>query len=201
MMTLRSTMSTQLTTNHRGITASKARLPYPSSKKEEFQFDPWLIWVAFRKHWYWCFPVGCALAAAVAGYLWSGFVPVYRSSHLLETNQDYLAFRGFSENSAKIIVADEVRLLKDGTVLGPVLSDPEITKFPELSNPLTAERVLAKRLSMSSSGNKFIVVSYTSPDPQAAAAICNAVVKSYQDHRQTATRKRIARSRKHVGRP
>ena len=184
-------MSENLLSNQQVLIKTRPQLPAKASKKDEFQFDPWLIWVAFRKHWFWCFPVGLTLAAASSLWLWSDFEPVYTASHVLETNQDFLAFQGFNENSATIIVADERRLLLDGVVLNRVLADPEITKLPGLTNPLTADRILRSGLNMSSAGNKLIIISYTHKDPQAAAKVCNAVVESYQSQRQDASRRRI----------
>src|SRR5690606_26564974 len=56
--------------------------------------DPWVLWVTFRRTWFWAIPLGLLLATPVIIVVYKDFVPEYRATHLLEANRDYVVFQG-----------------------------------------------------------------------------------------------------------
>ncbi|TWT56248.1 polysaccharide biosynthesis tyrosine autokinase [Allorhodopirellula solitaria] len=177
--------------NHQGSRTSivgppraKAAANSPSNDAAK-AFDPWIIWVTFRRCWPWAVPVGAALAGIAAFVVMQGFVPEYRASYLLESNEDYVVFKGVMpqvENLART----EKSLFQNSIVLDPVLADPTLRSAPSLSDPNSAEGKLRKNLSISSGGtDSRLVVSYTDTDREAAAMVCNAIVDSYLRQRDS----------------
>jgi len=142
-------------------------------------FDPWLIWVTFRRCWPWAVPLGLVLAGISAAFVLQSFVPRYEASHLLEANEDYVVFRGVMP-TVKDLARTESPLFYNAIVLDQVLLNTELRKYPSLSDPETAEENLRENLSVSSGGTKErLIVSYEEVDPVAAAEICNEVVAAY----------------------
>ncbi|QEG42469.1 polysaccharide biosynthesis tyrosine autokinase [Roseimaritima ulvae] len=145
-----------------------------------FQFDPWLIWVTFRRCWMWALPCGLVLAGIAAYVVQRDFVPRYRASHLLEASQDYVLFKNLLPTAGSNLSGTERTILLNSIVLDPVLEDASLRKAPSLSDPLIAEQNLRRNISISSGGAATrMVVSYTDTDQQAAAMVCNAIVDSY----------------------
>jgi len=143
------------------------------------QFDPWILWVTFRRCWAWALPVGAVLAGLAAFFVLRNFVPVYRASSLLEANQDYVVFQGVMP-VVKNLAQTEKALFLNSIVLGPVLADADLRRAPSLSDPEIAEQNLRKNLSISGGGTASrLVVSYQDSDREAAATVCNAIVQSY----------------------
>ncbi len=155
-------------------------------------FEPSLIWVTIRRCWLWALPLGAILAGCVAYYLVTSFVPVYRASHLLEANRDFVVFQGVMP-IIKDLARTEQALFMNSIVLDAVLADPEYRSAPSLSNPETAESNLIQNLWISSGGTESrLRVSYKDTDPDAAAMVCNAVVESYLRQRDAFDSERVS---------
>ena len=74
----------------------------------------------------------------------------------------------------------EAPIVFNSLVLEPVLSDPALRSAPSLADPATAEENLRKNLSISLAGSSArMLIQYTDTDRDAAAKICNAIVRSY----------------------
>ncbi len=171
-------------------------VPRPSNvsthTNQQFQFDPWILWVTVRRCWPWAVPTGAVLAALVSFFILETFVPRYRAEHLLEANQDYLVFRGVLPTVTDL-ARTEKQLFYNPIVLDPVLSDANLRKAPSLADSEKADANLRRNLSIASAGDKTrIVVSYTDTDREAAALVCNAVVDSYLRQRDTFDNDRIS---------
>ena len=117
-----------------GRPSAHATRPAPSGSTE---LDPKLLWVTVRHCWVWATPIGLALAAAAAFAVFSTFVPVYKATHLLEVNQDYVVFKGVMP-TPRNLVASERPLVLNALVLDEVKNDPEVQAFLE-SQPLAEE--------------------------------------------------------------
>lgn len=155
-------------------------------------FDPWIIWVTFRRYWPVALPAGGVLAAVTALVVLKSFVPMYRASHLLESNQDFVVFKNVMP-SVKNLASTEKTLFFNPIVVDPVLADPEFRFAPSLSNPETAEANLIKNLRVISGGTgSRLLVSYQDSDREAAAMICNAVVESYLRQRDAFDNARVS---------
>ncbi|QDV26808.1 polysaccharide biosynthesis tyrosine autokinase [Aureliella helgolandensis] len=142
-------------------------------------FDPWLLWIAFRKHWGWVLPMGFLFASAAGLAVWSQFVPEFEATHIMEANRDYVLAQSL-HNTSRDLARSERQLITNALVLDPVLADPALKKAPSLSNPLTAERQIRKRLSIGNAGtDNLLTISYRDTDKVMAAAVCNAVAESY----------------------
>ncbi len=163
-----------------------------SEKSAANQFDPWILWVTVRRCWMWAAPAGLVLAGIAAFIVIQAFVPMYRASHLLEANKDYVVFKDVTP-AIDDMIATEKPLFYNSIVTGPVLADPQLRKLPSLSGPETAEANLLKNLHLVNGGTRRrLSVSYEDTDPVAAATICNAIVDSYLRQRDALDNVRVA---------
>src|SRR6056297_480308 len=105
------------------------------------QFDPWVLWVTFRRCWGWALPVGAVMAGLACFVVLRNFVPTYKATSLLEANQDFVVFQGVMP-MVKDLARTETSLFYNAIVLDPVLADPELRRAPSLSNPDRAEQNL-----------------------------------------------------------
>ncbi len=173
-----------------GPTQGKA-VPVAPGDAAANAFDPWILWVTFRRCWPWAIPLGAALSGVAALLVMQGFVPRYQASYLLEANEDFVVFKGVMpvmENLART----EKSLFLNPIVLDPVLADPSLRTAPSLSDPETAEANLRKNLSIGSGGtDSRLVVGYTDSDREAAAQVCNAIVDSYLRQRDSFDNTRV----------
>ncbi|EMI22955.1 Exopolysaccharide synthesis protein [Rhodopirellula maiorica SM1] len=168
------------------------RLSGPSAGANS-QFDPWILWVTFRRNWLWAVPVGMVLASLAAFGVFKSFVPVYRASHLLEANSQWVVFKDVIP-VIEDIAATEKPLFFNSIILDPVLADPALRKAPSLADPEYAEVSLRENLKVTSGGNRrHLVVSYEDSDGVAAATVCNAVVDSYLRQRDAFDQARMVK--------
>lgn len=161
----------------------------PSAGGAPAAFDPWVIWVAFRRSWFWVIPMGLLFAGPAIYWVYSGFIPEYRATHLLEPNSDYVVFQGVLSRP-RDMASIERQLITNALVLDPVLADPEVCKAPSLRNPATREKELRSRMAVDTGG--VLTVSYRDSDPKHAAAVCNAIVDSYLRQRQAFDNQRVS---------
>jgi succinoglycan biosynthesis transport protein ExoP len=137
-------------------------------------------------------PTGLVLACIAACVVMYNFVPKYKASHLLEANHDYLVFEDVMpaiENLAR----SEKPILLNSVIIEAVLAKPEVRAVESLSDPMEAEPILREHLSVSSPGTDTqMVISYVDSNAGAAALVCNAVVASYMDKRQSLDTTRIS---------
>ncbi len=153
--------------------------------------DPWILWLAFRKHWGWCVPAGLLLASLGSLGIYSTFEKEYEALHLLEVNRDFQLFQHGVAMGRGDLAKSEKQLILKGGVIDAVLADPTLNNAPSLANPLTAERQLVSRLGVNSGGTgNFLLITYRDKDPAAAAKICNAIVDSYLKKRENASERR-----------
>ncbi len=172
--------------------ASERRKPLTSnSDSSPNAIDPWIVWVAFRRSWFWAIPLGLAFACTVGYFLYNSFVPEYRARHILEANRDYIVFKNVLAPPKDF--SSERQLIVSPMVLEPVLADPEVCQAPSLRDPETRAQNLRERLSLGNAGSRILLeVSYRDPDPQHAAAVCNAIVESYLRQRQVSDNNRVS---------
>ena len=165
--------------------------PIPDSEPASL-FDPWIIWVAFRRYWPIALPVGTILAGVVAYAVLQSFVPMYRATHLLEANHDFVVFKHVMP-ALKNMERTEKPLFFNAIVLDPVLTDQSLRAAPGLSDPESAEANLRKNLRVISGGTESrLQVSYQDSDREWAAKVCNAIVESYLRQRDAYDNKRVS---------
>ncbi|WP_146458695.1 polysaccharide biosynthesis tyrosine autokinase [Rubripirellula tenax] len=159
--------------------------PPSRAATDETSFDPWIIWVTFRRCWAWAIPAGAVLAGLTAMAVLRGFVPRYEASHLLVANDEYVVFNNVMKVS-KDLARTETALILNPIVLDPVLADSSLHDVPSLSDPATAEANLRANLKIKGGGDpKSLEVRYQDTDRDAAARVCNAVVESYLRQRDS----------------
>ena len=172
-------------------TAQKSQIQLAAEASAAQPFDPWIIWVTFRRCWAWALPIGLVLAAIAAVVVLQMFVPTYRATHIIEANEEYLLFKGVHPVNRNLARTEKLLILNP-LVLDPVLANPDLRSAPSLSDPETAESNLKKALSFSSSGSEArLAVSYQDTTPEAAVEVCNAVVASYMKFRAAHDSKRV----------
>lgn len=158
---------------------SQPRITALSTSGAATEFDPWIMWVTFRRNWAWALPIGAVLAGLASFAVLRTFVPTYEAISLLEANQDYVVFKGVMPYVTDLAETEKALFLHS-IVLDPVLADSELRRAPSLSDPEKAEQNLRKNISISSGGTASrLVVSYEDSDREAAAMVCNALVQSY----------------------
>lgn len=156
----------------------------PALTSSKMVFDPWLLWVAFRKHWGWILPVGALLACGAGWFVWRSFVPEYEATHILEANRDYVLSRSVGP-IIHDLARSERQLITNAIVLDPVLANEALTKAPSLSNPATAERQIRQHLQIGNAGTgNLLTISYRESDRKMAAEVCNAIAESYLQARR-----------------
>lgn len=181
--------------NHHGQQRIAGRAIAASGGASSNQFDPWIIWVTFRRCWPWAVPAGAVLACIAGFFVVKTFVPRFRASYVLEAkNPKFGILPGVMPQMDDLARTEKV-LIMNAVVLEPVLGDPTLRKAPSLSSPDrdVAEANLRKNLSISSGGSRSqMVISYEDTDPNAAALVCNAVAESYLKQRETIDLQRIS---------
>jgi polysaccharide biosynthesis transport protein len=151
----------------------------PGSTSSSTSFDPWLLWVAFRKHWGWVVPVGAILAAIGALAVWSTFVPEYEATHILEVNRDFVISQSVGQVPGDLATSER-QLITNAIVLDQVLADERLHRAPSLADSAHAEREIRRRLSVGNAGtDNLLTISYRDSDKEMAAMVCNAVAEAY----------------------
>ena len=161
------------------------------SHSQSTAFDPWLLWVALRRHWAWVIPAGVVMAAAGSYAVLYTFVPEFEATHILQANQDFVLSKDLTE-SQKDLAKNERPLIMSPLVLGEVLGLPELRSVPSLSNPNTAEFEIRKRLKISNSGaDNLLTISFRDVDRNQVAKVANAVAESFKNQRRLLEEKRL----------
>jgi polysaccharide biosynthesis transport protein len=153
-------------------------------------FDPWILWLSFRKHWGWVIPLGLLLGSLAVVGIYSTFEKEYEATAMLEANRDFVVFptnNGFGRDLAK----SERQLIMQGGVLESVLASPKLASVPSLSNPNTREQEIAKRITISNAGTEnYLMISYRDSNAKEAVKVCNEIVDQYLAIRDSAAQRR-----------
>ncbi len=147
-------------------------------------FDPWLIWVALRRHWAWVTSAGLVFAAVGSLVLYMRFEEEFEATCILQANHDFVLSKDVLE-STKDLARNERFIILSPVVMGDVLNLPELKSVPSLSNPDTRDIEIRKRVKISNGGaDDLLLISYRDPDPAAAAKVANAIADEYIQERQ-----------------
>jgi len=147
--------------------------------------------------WHWwklAAPIGLILAAVTAGLVYWAFVPVYRAEAWLRIDAEapYIAFEGGREGGRPI--ATEVSLIRSPLTMGPVVSQPEIARLPEIKEADAAIEWLTNQINVRQVGHsELFVISCDAEVPKNAATIVNAVVDAYFELRGQDEAERVQR--------
>ncbi|MCC9601436.1 polysaccharide biosynthesis tyrosine autokinase [Stieleria sp. JC731] len=173
--------------------------PAVSSGADSSSFDPWLIWVTFRRCWHWAVPAGLVLAAIAAFAVLNTFEPQFEAVYQLEANKDWLVDRGVMPTPDDL-ARTEGPMITNQIVLTSVMANEALHKFA-LSDPETRELALQKRLKVRGLGGKSkMAVSYTDSNKEFAAQVCNAVVAAYLQKRDEYDNLRVSRLSQYLSR-
>lgn len=124
---------------------------------------------------------GVLLSAAIGGFLWWKFPPVYRASAWLQVSSrpQYLAFTD-QEQPSDTFMATQVALIRSPLVMELVVSRPEISRLEDVRSESAPGDWLSKEVQVKQTDRSELVeLSLESSDPQAAAKIVNAVCDVY----------------------
>lgn len=154
------------------------------STKQSVAFDPWLIWLAFRRHWVWAVPVGATLASVAASVVFLTFVPEYEAVQILQANKDFVLTKDLVDPQ-KDLSRSEKQLILSPIVMGDVLANPAMKSVPSLSDPLTNNREIRRRVKISNGGSPdLLLIGYRDRDIKQVAKVANAIGASYIQERR-----------------
>ncbi len=147
-------------------------------------FDPWLLWVALRRHWAWVLSSGLVLAVIGATVVFFTFEPEYEATHILQANRSYVLNKEMADNSKDLAKNDRAIILSP-EVLGEVLADPALKSVPSLSKEATRESEIRRRIKISNGGSEdLLMITYRDPDRNQVANVANAIAEEYKTERR-----------------
>lgn len=159
---------------------SQSKKPSPTTNAT---FDPWLLWVAFRRHWAWVVPTGLVMATIASVVIFYTFVPEYEATQILQANQDFVLTKELVDS--RDLARSERQLILSPVVLTEVLDDPKLNTVPSLSDPDTRKREIQKRIKISNGGSDILLlISYRDTDRKQVAKVASAIADSYVQERK-----------------
>ncbi len=162
----------------------------PGSTNHEL--DARLVLYTLRRCWYWALPLGCMLGILAAFAVHATFTPMYQADHLLESNGDYVVFRGVMPSSANL-AASERQLIYTDLVMDSVISDSKILGMLDVESTDEAKLLLRQQLRVTGAGtNSMFKISFLDPSAVASASVCNRIAESYLMQRERLESARIA---------
>jgi succinoglycan biosynthesis transport protein ExoP len=135
---------------------------------------------ALRQWWKVATPCGLLLAVAGALVVYLMFRPVYEAVAWIKIDDSppYVAFQ--SRDDSRRFAQTQMELMRSPLVLGPVVSQPEIARLPELQKREAPIEWLARNVKVAPVGQSELYrVTFQSKNPEGAAKIVNAVVDVY----------------------
>ncbi len=152
----------------------------PLEQSNGFQF----VLNGLRRCWKWALPLGLLLGFGSAAAVYLTFNPSYEAVAWLkiEARPQYIAFETNPEDrdSSRIFVQTQIELLRSPLVLGPVITEPEIARMPEIATRSDPVPWLAKKIGINAVGeSELFKVAYAAHDPKAAAKVLNTVMDEY----------------------
>lgn len=156
------------------------------------EFDVGLLLVTLRRCWMWATPIGLALAAVAAYVVNSQFVPMYRATHVLEKNQDYIVFKGVLDESRNL-AATEQHLVLSNEVLDQAATNDRIrAAYPDMDIDGIRNQI-RKSLSFGrATSSSLFQITCEHPERDLSAEIANSVTKAYLAKRETVEAERAA---------
>ena len=171
-------------------TLGSAGIPKEASKEDAASFDPRVFLSTLRHCWYWAGPLGIAIGTAAAFFVYASFVPMFKASHMLEANQDYVVFENVLSESSNLEATERQIILSD-VVLDDVVSKPEV-QAAGFIDPVESVFMIKEGLKIETAGTQTLLrLSYTDPDPNVAALICNEVASSFLAQRERLDSRRV----------
>jgi len=166
--------------SHNRVERRKRRAQQNSAQTPDNGMSPALILTAIQRWWKIALPVALVLAIVSCAVVWYTFEPVYRAAAWvqIEDNTPYIAFE--SDEESKRFVQTQIELFRSPLVIGPVVSQQEVARLPEIremDNPIDQ---LSDRIRVKSVGeSELYEVSFDGLNPANAAQLVNAVVDEY----------------------
>ncbi len=163
---------------------------YPAYAPEEpaEPYSPGLaaFFHAFRRRWWIAVPVGLLCAGLAAPAVWITHVPQYTATAVLRiaAAQDRILFdtADTAGQDFALYKNTQAQMLASDFVLIAALRRPEVAELPVLREEEDTVRWLGRELSVSFPGDGEIMeVRMTGEDPDALAALVNAVVTAYME--------------------
>ncbi len=153
-------------------------------------FDPRVLLSTLRHSWFWAAPLGIALGCSAAFAVYASFVPMFKASHMLEANQDYIVFDNVLPESSNLEATEKQIILSD-VVLDDVVSKADVQAVG-FSDPVKSVNAIRDGLGIETAGTQTLLrITYTNPDPNVAALICNEVAASFLEQRERLDNRRV----------
>ena len=154
------------------------------------------VFSAVRQWWKVAVPIGLTLAIGAATLVYVFFEPVYVASAWIRIHEKppSLVFPD-KDDRTQLFVQTQIELMRSPMVLGPVVSEPEIARLPEIQEQEDPIQGLSRQIRVEQVGeSELFKVSYASPVAANSALIVNAVVTQYFNLRKssdTARKQRV----------
>lgn len=152
----------------------------PESQPSHQTFSVALVLNALRQWWKVALPLGLLLGAAAGTLVYVFFRPTYEASAWLriEDVRPYIAFQ--SREDSRRFVATQVELIRSPLVMGPVVSQPEVSGLAAAEKEEDPIQWLARGVKVNSVGqSELFKISFASRDRRGSATVVNAVVDAY----------------------
>jgi capsular exopolysaccharide synthesis family protein len=156
----------------------------PEEPASALPIDAQFLLVTLRRWWLVVLPCGLLLAA-VAGLGLHYMLPLsYQAVAWLKVSEStpFIAFQ--PHEADRRFLETQMELLHSPLILEPVISQPEISKIPEIRTSDSPSITLGNMIKASSVGQSELVkVSFSAANPSDAARVVNAVVDAFIDFR------------------
>ena len=120
-----------------------------------------------------------ALATIGSFLVFLTFEREYEATCILQANHDFVLSKDVIEPT-KDLARNEKFIILSPVVLDDVLELPEMKSVPSLSDPLTRDTEIRKRLRISNGGaDDLLLISYRDKDPKQAEKVADAIADEY----------------------
>jgi len=166
----------------------------PEQSASPFQLNARTVFVALRYWWKIALPVGLLLAITTTTAICYVYKPSYTAeAWLLIREHQETILRSIETKSDKFIPT-EIEIMRSPRIIGPLASNPEILRTPELENEEDVAEAIAASLKVVPRGKSDIyVVSFTSVSPQKAQLVVKEATQSYLAFRSKTESERDSR--------
>ncbi|MFY8200601.1 MAG: hypothetical protein ACOVLE_08025, partial [Pirellula staleyi] len=170
---------TRLITGNRGPLISSTK---PNTSREAVS----ILWHTLRRWWLLSISVGLVSAVGAAALIFVAFRPEYKASMWLQiyANAPYIVFP--EKDDSVQFIENQKQLIRSRLVLGPLVSDPEITALEELFKSDDKIDELANRLNVYPIGrSEYFAVEYRGIAEDKSKYVVQQVVNSYMSLRNS----------------
>lgn len=138
------------------------------------------VFTALRRWWKVAGPIGLVLAGITGALVYFLFEPVYEASALLRIDEASPFIVIESNERSQRFVETQLELIRDPLVLGPAVSQEEVSRLPEFRENISPIEWLSKEIRVRPVGRSNLYeVSIQGTQSESVARIVNAIVDAY----------------------